>query len=76
MRQGLCVRRDWNLGLCVRRDWNFVGNAAEHIKVRSSRQKFQHGEVAAVIVPVMGRFNRVVAVDVPNLPESPEYSLR
>ena len=47
MRQGLCVRRDWNLGLCVRRDWNFVGNAAEHIKVRSSRQKFQHGEVAA-----------------------------
>ena len=48
----------------------------EHIKVRSSWQKFQHGEVAAVIVPVMGRFNRVVAVDVPNLPESPEYSLR
>jgi hypothetical protein len=25
-----------------------------------------HGEVAAVIVPVMGRFNRVVAVDVPH----------
>ena len=38
----------------------------EHIKVRSSWQKFQHGEVAAVIVPVMGRFNRVVAVDFPH----------
>ena len=38
----------------------------EHIKVRSSWQKFQHGEVAAVIVPVMSRFNRVVAVDVPH----------
>jgi hypothetical protein len=25
----------------------------EHIKVGSSWQKFQHGEVAAVIVPVM-----------------------
>jgi hypothetical protein len=25
----------------------------ERIKVRSFRQKFQHGEVAAVIVPVM-----------------------
>ncbi len=38
----------------------------EHIKVRSSWQKFRHGEVAAVIVPVMSRFNRVVAVDVPH----------
>jgi hypothetical protein len=35
----------------------------EHIKIRSFRQKFQHGEVAAVILPVVGRFNRVVAVD-------------
>ena len=38
----------------------------EHIEVRSSWQEFQRGEVAAVIVPVMGRFNRVVAVDVPH----------
>jgi hypothetical protein len=36
----------------------------EKLKVRSSWQKFQRGEVAAVIVPVMGRFNRLVAVDV------------
>jgi hypothetical protein len=38
----------------------------EHIKVRSSWQKFQHGEVAAVIVPIVGRYNRLVAVDVPH----------
>jgi putative transposase len=38
----------------------------ESIKGRSSWQKFQRGEVAAVIVPFMGRFNRVVALDVPH----------
>jgi hypothetical protein len=38
----------------------------KHVKVRSSWQKFQRGEVAAFIVPVMGRFNRVVAADVPH----------
>ena len=38
----------------------------EDIKLRSFWQKFQHGEAAAVIVPVMGRFNRVVAMDVPH----------
>ena len=38
----------------------------KNIKVCLSWQKFQRGEVAAVIVPVIGRFNRVVAVDVPH----------
>jgi hypothetical protein len=52
--QSLVVRRE--LALCRKMP-------LEHIKVRSFRQKFLHGKVAAVIVPVMGRFNRVVAVD-------------
>jgi hypothetical protein len=38
----------------------------ENLKVRSSWQKFQRGEIDAVVVPVMGRFNRLVAVDVPH----------
>jgi REP element-mobilizing transposase RayT len=47
------------LELCRKCRW-------KHIKVGSSWQKFQRAEGAAVIVPVMGRFNRVVAVDVPH----------
>jgi putative transposase len=38
----------------------------ENIKVRLSWQKFPRGRVTADIVPVMGRFNRVVAVDLPH----------
>jgi hypothetical protein len=41
----------------VRRDWNFVGMPLENIKVRSCWQKFQHGEVAAVIGQLEGDKN-------------------